>query len=69
MVKRLKLARQKGCLGVDPDNVDGFQADGGTGFPCTQAHQADFLRYLAQQAHALDLAVGLKNAQVGARWV
>jgi len=59
MAARLDLAAQKGCDGVDPDNVDGYTND--SGFPLTAHDQAVFNIWLASQAHSRGLAVGLKN--------
>ncbi|MBK9180664.1 MAG: endo alpha-1,4 polygalactosaminidase [Acidimicrobiales bacterium] len=59
LAARLDLARAKGCDAVDPDNVDGYASD--TGFPLTADDQLRFNRWLAGQAHARGLAVGLKN--------
>jgi hypothetical protein len=59
MRQRLDLAASRGCDGVEPDNVDGFQND--SGFDLTAADQLDFNRFLADAAHQRDLAVGLKN--------
>lgn len=56
---RLDLAKQKGCNGVDPDNVDGYSNN--TGFDLTSADQLAFNRYLARQAHNRGLLIGLKN--------
>jgi hypothetical protein len=56
---RLDLAASKGCDGVEPDNVDGYQAS--TGFPLTAADQISFNSFIAAQAHARGLSVGLKN--------
>jgi len=56
---RLDLAVTKGCDGVEPDNVDSYEAD--SGFPLTAADQLDFNRFIATQAHARGLSVGLKN--------
>lgn len=56
---RLRLCRDKGFLGVDPDNLDGYQTD--TGFDLTEADQLRFLRWLSRLAHEEGLAVGLKN--------
>ncbi|MFM2151835.1 MAG: hypothetical protein RL199_270 [Pseudomonadota bacterium] len=56
---RLDLAASRGCDGVDPDNVDGFS--NATGFPLDAADQLDFNRFLAGEARARGLAVGLKN--------
>lgn len=59
MAKRLDQAVSKGCNGVDPDNVDGYDND--TGFPLTAQDQLTYNRWLAQQAHQRGLAIGLKN--------
>jgi endo-alpha-1,4-polygalactosaminidase (GH114 family) len=59
MAKRLDLAKQKGCDGVEPDNVDAYQNN--PGFPLTAADSLDFLKYLAAQAHSRGLAIALKN--------
>ncbi len=59
MRARLGLARAKGCEGVDPDNVDGWDND--TGFALTADDELAFLRALASEAHARGLLVGLKN--------
>ncbi len=60
MKDRLDLAVQKGCDGVEPDNVDGWDND--TGFSITRETQLSFNRMLASESHARGLAVGLKNA-------
>ncbi len=59
MKARLDLAAQKRCDGVEPDNVDGYQND--TGFALTAADQLAYNRFLATEAHARGLSVGLKN--------
>lgn len=59
MAARLDLAVQKGCQGVEPDNVDGYAND--TGFPLTGADQITYNTWLADQAHIRGLSVGLKN--------
>jgi hypothetical protein len=56
---RMDLAVSKECDGVEPDNVDGYA--NGTGFPLTSADQLAFNRWLAAEAHARGLSVGLKN--------
>ena len=56
---RLDLAVSKKCDGVEPDNVDGYAND--TGFPLSAADQLAFNRWLAVQAHARGLSIGLKN--------
>lgn len=59
MEARLDLAVQKGCDGVDPDNVNGYTND--TGFPLTYNDQITYNVFLAQAAHLRKLAIGLKN--------
>ena len=59
MKQRLDHAAVKGCDGVEPDNVDGYDND--TGFALTAQDQLDFNRFLAEEAHARSLAIGLKN--------
>lgn len=59
MSARLDLAAQKGCDGVDPDNVNGYVND--TGFPLTYSDQVAYNIWLADQAHARRLSIGLKN--------
>ncbi len=59
MLERLLLASQKGCDGVDPDNVDGYAND--TGFPLTGDDQLVYNIFLANAAHQNGLAIGLKN--------
>jgi hypothetical protein len=59
MKARLDLAVQKGCDGVEPDNVDGYS--NATGIALTAADQLAYNRCLAQEAHRRHLAVALKN--------
>jgi hypothetical protein len=63
---RLDSCARKGFDGVEPDNVDGYANR--SGFPLTSADQLRFNRWIASEAHARDMAVGLKNdtAQVKA---
>lgn len=59
MAARLALADEKGCDGVEPDNVDGYHND--TGFLLTAADQLAYNLWLAETAHAMGLSIGLKN--------
>uniref|UniRef100_K1PGU5 Glycoside-hydrolase family GH114 TIM-barrel domain-containing protein n=1 Tax=Magallana gigas TaxID=29159 RepID=K1PGU5_MAGGI len=60
MRKRIQMAQQQGCHGVDPGNVDGYtQSD--LGFNLTYDNQIDYNRFLAREAHNHGLAIGLKN--------
>ena len=60
MRARLDLAQQRGCDGVEPDNVTAWENE--TGFAIDEADQVDFNRWLAHEAHDRDLLVALKNA-------
>ncbi|MEZ4816096.1 MAG: endo alpha-1,4 polygalactosaminidase [Bdellovibrionota bacterium] len=60
MKSRLDLARSKGCTGVDPDNVDGF--DNNTGFNLSKSTSINYLKRLASEAHSRGLWIGLKNS-------
>jgi len=60
MKKRIKIAWQKGCDAIDPDNVDGYQNDNGLGL--TADDSIDFMRFLSEEAKSYKMAIGLKNA-------
>lgn len=60
LLARLDLARDKGCDGIEPDNLDGYETD--SGFPLTGADTVRFVRWLAAAAHARGLSFGLKNS-------
>lgn len=59
MLARLDLAVEKGCDGVEPDNMDGYQND--SGFALSADDQLEYNRFIADAAHERHLAVGLKN--------
>ncbi|MET0045574.1 MAG: endo alpha-1,4 polygalactosaminidase [Candidatus Thiodiazotropha sp. 6PLUC3] len=59
MKRRLDLAVEKGCDGVEADNVDGYSNN--SGFNLSASDQLDFNRMLANEAHTRGLSVGLKN--------
>ena len=61
MEARLQLAVDKGCDGVDPDNMNGFLADNNTGFDLTADNQLAYNRYMANAAREKGLSVALKN--------
>jgi endo-alpha-1,4-polygalactosaminidase (GH114 family) len=60
MLARLDLCQSKGFDGVEPDNIEIY--DNHTGFPLTYENQLAYARWLADNAHARGLAIGLKNA-------
>ena len=59
MKHRLDLAVEKGCDGVEPDNVDGYLND--NGFDLTPQDQLNYNTWIADEAHKRGLTVGLKN--------
>ena len=59
MRARMDLCRAKGFDGIEPDNIDGYAND--TGFPLTYEDQVRYNVWLADEAHARNLSIGLKN--------
>lgn len=59
MLARLDMCKAKGFDGVEPDNIDTYSAE--TGFPITYEDQLKYNLWLAAQAHARGLSIGLKN--------
>ena len=59
MRARLDACQAKGFDGIEPDNIDGYTND--TGFPLTYQDQLNYNIWLAEEAHARGLSIGLKN--------
>jgi hypothetical protein len=59
MTARFQMCKQKGFDAIEPDNIDGWTNK--TGFPITGAQQLAYNEWVAQEAHALGLAVFQKN--------
>jgi hypothetical protein len=59
IIARFDMATNKGCDGIDPDNINGFQQD--TGFFITAQDQLAYNIWLSEQAHLRSLSIGLKN--------
>ena len=59
MAARVLMAKAKGFIGVEFDNVDTYSHK--TGFPLTPQNQWDYCRLLAAIAHHQRMVVGLKN--------
>lgn len=59
MEGRIDLAVEKGCDGVDPDNLNGY--DNETGFPIKASDQLAYNKFLSRSAHSRGLSIGLKN--------
>jgi hypothetical protein len=57
---RLDLCASKGFDGIEPDNMEIYTND--TGFPLTYEDQLSFAKWLAEEAHVRNLAIGVKNA-------
>jgi len=62
MEKRLDLAVEKNCDGVEPDNMDGYTNNNGFGF--TYQDQVRYTKWLADEAHKRNLSIALKNILV-----
>ncbi len=56
---RLDLYKSKGFDGVDPDNINGYLNP--SGFPLSAQEQVNFNTWLANEAHARGLSIGMKN--------
>lgn len=59
MLDRLDLAVDKGCDGVEPDNMDAYTNR--SGFRLTAEDQLGYNKRIANEAHLRALAVALKN--------
>lgn len=59
IIKRLDYAKQRGCDGVEPDNVDQYS---NTGFSLTKAKAETLVINIAAASHERGMAAGLKNA-------
>jgi len=59
MRARLDLCKDKGFDGIEPDNIDGYTND--SGFPLAYEDQLRYNLWLADEAHARGLSIGLKN--------
>jgi len=60
MTARMQMCKSKGFDALEPDNIDGYDGNN-TGFPLTASDQATYNTWIANEAHALGLSVGLKN--------
>jgi hypothetical protein len=59
MEGRFDLAVEKGCDGVDPDNLNGYENE--TSFPIKASDQLVYNKFLSRAAHSRGLFIGLKN--------
>lgn len=60
MRARLDLCKSNGFDAVEPDNMEVTGND--SGFPITEADESRYALWLAEEAHARGLAIGMKNA-------
>lgn len=60
MRARFDECAEKGFDAIEPDNIEVYTND--TGFPLTYEDQMRYAIWLADEAHARGLAIGLKNA-------
>lgn len=59
MEKRLDLAVEKACDGVEADNVDAYTNN--SGFPLSSTDQINYNTWLSTKAHERNLLIALKN--------
>ena len=59
MRARLDMCKRKGFDAVEPDNIEGYTNK--TGFRLTYKDQLRYNKWLAREAHARSLSIGLKN--------
>ena len=59
MLARFDLAVEKGCDGIDADNMQNYEEE--TGFVLTYEDQLAYNLWLSEQAHQRNLSIGLKN--------
>ncbi len=59
MLKRMDLAVEKNCDGIEPDNVDAWTNE--SGFDLKFYDQLKYAKWLATEAHNRGLSIGLKN--------
>lgn len=59
MKARFQQAKDKGCHGIDPDNMNAYVNP--TGFPLEGSHQINYNKNISSIAKELGLLVGLKN--------
>ncbi|KAF4630342.1 hypothetical protein G7Y89_g7805 [Cudoniella acicularis] len=62
MKARIKLASDKNCDGIEPDNTDIYSNDGG-GLNITPGDVIIYFQKLAQEIHSYNMSIGLKNSQ------
>lgn len=63
MLNRVREAVDRGCDGVDPDNMNLDEVgEDITGFPLGAEEQLDYSMYISAVAHDLGISVGLKNS-------
>jgi hypothetical protein len=60
MKNRIALAAEKGCDGIDPDNVENY--DPGNYFGLTAEDAITYVKKMADLAHSYGMSMGLKNA-------
>jgi len=60
MSARIATAKSKGCEGIDPDNIDGHLNS--TNFSLKSSDQKSYISFLASEARAKGMLMGLKNS-------
>jgi hypothetical protein len=60
MIPRFEMAVGKGCQGIDPDNMNGFEQED-SGFLLTSEDQLRYNRAVSNAIRATGMLAGLKN--------
>lgn len=58
--KRILLAKDKGCEGIDPDNIDSYAHN--NGLKLSKKDAIDYVKFMSTEARALGMIYSLKNA-------
>ncbi|KAF2673611.1 family 114 glycoside hydrolase, partial [Microthyrium microscopicum] len=60
MRDRIKIAADKGCNAIDPDNTDGYDNKNGIGL--TEQDSINYVKFMAAEARKYNMSIGLKNS-------
>jgi len=58
--KRMQIAKNKNCDGIEVDNLDGYSVNKGH-WDLKESDAIQYAKWLGNTAHSLDIAIGLKN--------
>ncbi|KAF9765566.1 hypothetical protein IL306_002138 [Fusarium sp. DS 682] len=61
MAQRIKLAVEKGCDAIDPDNMDGYSKQNDNGLSLTEEDTILYVQFLSAEAAKYNMVMGMKN--------